>query len=152
MEKSKIFFLIIIIILLLIIGFLIYGEFNNNDKQIKVGNAKFDLPEGYSVSGLNSAGDLKITKNNDSIYFKEYKGNNSKTYVDNYIKDREKANESVSSSQFKINNISIYKATNENSSSNHYWFSNKGKVYTIYSWDETENIDDIVSKLIKSMK
>lgn len=151
MGKSKIYILLVIIILL-IIGAVVYFEFNSNE-TVKVGATEFVLPAGYAANGVNSAGDLMISdKNNNSIYFKEYKTNNSESYMKNYVKNMNESNKPTSTSSFMIDDINVYKATNVNTSSNHYWFANNGKTYDIYSWEKVDNMDDIVTDLIKSIK
>ena len=149
MEKKYSIIAISIIVILLIIGFIYIGLFK--EESIKVGDANFILPSGFSAKGSNEIGDLIISDNNNQIYLAEYENDTVGDYITYYAHERNLNNETISSSNFTIGSTTVYKTTNTNTSSNHYWFVKDGKTYTIYSWNKIENMDNIVSDLIKSI-
>ena len=152
MEKKTIFLIILMIIIALIIGCLVTNGFFN--EKIKVGNSYFVLPNDYMISDVNSAGDISITKGNESIYIGTYDNDNGNItkYVQEYCKSIEKKNnKSVLLDNFTINNIFVYKTTNLDTGANHYWFVNNNEIYTIYTWNENPNADVICKELINKM-
>lgn len=150
MEKKYSIVVIAIITILVIMGLALYmGLFK--EETIKVGETNFVLPSGFSAEGINEIGDLIISDhNNNQIFLAEYKNDTVGDYIKHYIHERNLENQTISSSNFTIGSTTVYKTTNKNTSSNHYWFVKDGKTYAIYNWNKIENMDNIVFDLIKS--
>ena len=140
-----------IIILLIIVCSMSYILFFNNH-QAKIGSISFNLPQGYNLDADNKLGDKTITNGSSKIYIAEYDNGNISTQINGYIVESNRNGFNVSMSNFTINNITVYKSTLTNNSANHYWFSYNNKIYSIYTWAETPNIDAIVFEMIKSIK
>lgn len=152
MEKKSLLSIILIILLLLVIGYFIYGEIGekNRTNEIQIADVNFALPTGYSATGLNNLGDLIISDGKDKIYMTIYDTNHVEDYMGDYNNNRKQANETVSFSNLTINNVHVYKATT-NTGATRFWFVKNDQTYIIYTLTKNKNIDDIISKLIKSM-
>lgn len=147
MEKK---YLLIIFILVVIIGFMGYVQFFQAEEQIEVGDVNFTLPNGFHQGTPNSQGDINITNGTVSIFIAKYDGTNVTPYINRYQDNVNKTNNTVSSSNFTIDDINVYKSVNEGTGSKHYWFVKNNNVYSIYVWSDYENIDNIIFDLIKS--
>ena len=159
-TKTK---LIIIILLLVILGILSTGIlFNQNQDQnqnqdldsnsIKVGDAEFALPDGFTEGKSNSKGDVNITKGNDTIFLTELEAKNINESMQAYQDYCAKNEHELSMSTLTMGDTVVYKSTDVNSNTNHYWFEKDGKGYSIYTWKPVEDIDEITNSLITSMK
>ena len=148
MNKRIIYFLIIILILLVtFIGFFSY--FQNN---IKVGDAYFDLPNGYKCvsEGLYT----NITNDNNEYIILTYNNTDDiKKIINDYIEYNNNHNLSISLSNSKIGENTVYKSTMDNNTHIvHYWFIYNKKVYQIYTHSANSNSEKIICDLISSVK
>lgn len=144
---------VILIICLLIFGGVCYFDvFNQNG--LKVGVTTFNMPKGYHESGVNDAGELKITNNdNNTIFLSEYSDDNIDQYVYSYRKYNGEKNNTVFLKNFTVDNVFVYKSDLINDTNNvHYWFVYNNHTYMVYSWDGNVKMDSIVFDLIKSAK
>ena len=149
MNKKSIIIIVLIIILALLIGFIIYSS-QFNQEQISVGEANFIMPKGYHEGIPNSLGDNNITNEKNTIYLTECKDVSIEKYLENYKRERLKSNQTVSNSNFLVENTVVYKSTNDMTGASHFWFNKNNKTYSIYTFDDY-NIDEIVVDLIKNM-
>lgn len=149
MEKK--YSIILVIIVLIIIGLIGHVFLFNSQKTVDVGDTCFTLPDGYSIGNLNKDGDINITNGDSDIFINEYNDNNIDKHIDKYLASVNKTNYTFEYSNFTINNNSISRVDVEGKTV-HYWFIINEKVYTIYSWNENDDLDSIVLGLIKSAK
>lgn len=149
-RKSKILIIVIIIVVALFAIF--FNPITNpTDNFIKVGDATFDLPNEYHENKTDS-GELSITDGSHSIYFKEYNDSNITDYVLGYENFKLEKGYNSTITNFTIDGTQIYKLTVPSEPGNtQYWFIHNDKVYSIYSWTYTPEIDSIVINLIKSV-
>ncbi len=151
MDRKSILIILIIIILAAIIAFMGFGQFfPSEEEHVQVGDVNFTIPQGYQVGGLNSDGDLTLTNGTAYIYLADYNGDDVKPYVDKYKDYVNKTNASVSTSDFTVDDIQVYKAVNEDKGAEHFWFVKDNKVYTVYVWSNHPGIDDTIIDIIKS--
>lgn len=150
MEK-KLISLIIVLAIIIIVSFIGYTMIFSSGKTVDVGDASFNLPEGYSIGSINSEGDTNITNGNYSIFIKEYNNDNISRYINKYTDSLEKKNKTFECSNLTVDNMTISRVEVEKKTV-HYWFVHDKKVYTIYTWDNINGIDSIVIDLIKSIK
>lgn len=150
MSKKSNFLILVIVLLVVVIGFMAYSNFFQ-EKSVHVGDLNFEVPKGYHEGVLNHLGDVNLTDGSHSICIGKYSDDNIQKYVKNYVNERTKNNDTIKQSTTTIDNQQVYKAENKNTGATHYWFVSNGKVYTIYSWDKVDNMDEIVSNLVKSM-
>lgn len=148
-EKSK-YLIIVVVALILVIGVMAYTNFSQ-DRTAKVGDLNFNIPNGYSEGVLNHVGDVNLTDGKHYIGIGKLSGVDAHKYIKEYVDDRLKHNDSILSSNMTVDNQFVYKCLNKNTGATHYWFVSNGNVYTIYSWGKIDNMDTIVSDLIKSM-
>ncbi|MBE6489638.1 MAG: hypothetical protein E7Z83_02140 [Methanobrevibacter sp.] len=150
MEKKH-YILIAAIIIILLIGFSVFNGSLNFQKEVKVGNSIFTLPNGYTEGSVNSNGDINLTNGTNAIFIKEY-NESINSCVDAYKNFKTKNNYSIKVQEFNIDTINGYKSTISNESNTHYWFSYNNKTYCIYSWDENNNLDTTVIELMKTVQ
>lgn len=148
MEKK--YKIIILILMILVVGGSIVYYYQSTENVLQVGDVKFKVPNEYKIGELNVEGNPTITDGVNSIYFTYYDDTNISKIVKNYTKERESQNITIVQSNFTVNNLMVYK-TYSNQGASHYWFLFNGKTYSIYTWKETFNIDNIVSNLISSI-
>ena len=149
MEKKSILRIIIIVILLIIVGMVIFTNFSNSN-EIKVGDVYFEIPDNYVKGDLNKDGDITITNGKNSVYLSDCK-NDAQTNVNDYLTGIQKRNLTLQTSSFNVNGINVDKiSVGNDTNTTHYWFTINEKVYTIYSWDINNNLDDTVTELIES--
>ena len=144
--------LIFLLILILFSLFFIMNNGVNQQKQVTVGGIYLDLPEGYDVGNPNKLGHINITNGKNTIFLANYNDGNISKYVNQYKSEIAKNNQSVSSVNLTINNMSVYESINLKTDAHHYWFVENGTVYTIYNWDKNSNIEKIVYNMIESIK
>lgn len=149
MDKKLI--VIIGIILLLVAGSITFYSFSNQENTVKVGDATFQMPDGYHVEDSKNKNVTNLTNGNENICIKEYGDKNLEKFINSYINQSEKNNKTVKISNFTVGKTLVYKSNLNNSSTVHYWFVKNNKTYTIYSWDKNPEIDSITIKLIESV-
>lgn len=147
MAKKHI--LIILIIGLIILGGLVIYNNYNSQKQISIDGVNFTLPQGFQVSGTNSIGDITINNGTTSVFITSYNNPDIHFCINQY---ENATNNTIKITNRTINDTLIYKSeiTNGKSGSNHYWFNCNNKTYSVYTWEETPNIDKIAFELINS--
>ena len=153
MNKKTILMIFIIIILIAIVGLVAFNHLNigaSQGNQVKVGQATFNLPEGFKETASNKSGYNNITNGYDTFLIKECGNDNITKYVKTYKKQAERTNKTVHVKDFNINDTVVYKATSDQSKSVHYWFTVNGTVYTCYSWSNDKNMENILNNLISS--
>lgn len=151
--KIKHIVIILIIILIIFGGFFISTHHLNNMNTVRVGDITYTLPDGYHKINHKTLNDTCITNGKDEIFLAVYGKDNVTQYVNDYVKYKEGNNTTVNITTLNINNIVVYKSTIINDTNNvHYWFANKNKVYSIYSYVENPKRDDIIIDLITSIK
>lgn len=146
MEKKY-----IILILLVIVGALVLigSSFVINDKDhIKVENAKFKIPDGYSVIDVDNY--YNLTNGKDSICIEKNVGNlDINSTLSNYKKIKQKENVSVEVSKFNVGSNTVYKVDSNNSGC-HYWYDDNGKLYGFFTSKKSHDSDPLVVSLINS--
>lgn len=151
--KKKIAILLLLVLLLCI---LILGFFNHDavpsKNQLKLDNTTFTLPGGYYVGSPNKVGDANITNGTYSIFIAEYNGSDIDVYINQYKNYMLENNKSVIIKNYTTNGISVYESTYNNMSTNHFWFKNNDKIYSIYAWESNKNLNNLVYELINSTK
>ena len=153
MNKKTILLIIIIILLIAVGGFFAYKHLNTasaQNNQVKVGQATFNLPEGFKETASNKTGYNNITNGYDTFLMKECGSDNITKYVKAYKKHAEKYNKTVNIKHYTVNDTVVYKSTSNQSKSIHYWFTINGTVYTCYSRSNDENMENILSNIISS--
>lgn len=151
MTKKNI--IIILIIALVLLGSLVIYNNYHSQKQISIDGVNFTLPQGFQVSGTNSVGDITINNGTTSVFITSYDNPDIHYCMNQYENATNKANNTLKFSNKTINNMVVYKSEiiNGKKGSNHYWFNFNNKTYSIYTWEETPNIDKITSELINSV-
>ena len=152
MEKKSILIILIIIILIAVAGFFAYNHFNTaaHANQVKVGQATFNLPEGFKETASNKSGFNNITNGYDTFLIKECGNDNVTKYIKTYKKQAERANKTIHVKDFNVNDTTVYKATSNGTQATHYWFTINGTVYTCYSWSDDNNMENILKNLIET--
>lgn len=146
--KKKLFLITIAMVFLIFSSCAYAGWF---DSKIKVGDTDFKLPDGYHEGKMNKFGAVNITNGTNSIFLFEQDDANIQKYINNYKKEIQKQNQSMTIKNFTIDNIVIYKTNNNNNPNTiHYWFVKNNKTYDVYTWDGNKDMDSIVINLIKS--
>lgn len=143
--------ILIICILLIIAGFFI---FNNHpaQNQVRVGDISYTLPDGYHVGKVNGNNDTVITNGVDQIFLAVYGKSDVNEYVNNYVDYKKTNNTTVDVKSFEVGEYKVYKSEIPNdANTTHYWFGKNNKVYSIYSFVNNPNRDDITIKLINSI-
>lgn len=156
MDTKKIVYgIILLIILLFALAFVFNGfSFSNH---CNVGNAFFDLPNGYqmhftSIHHNDDCVSVNITNGKNTVSIVEYKYENLDNVLQKYYFGKSKENHPLEISNLTINNIPVIKSVDtEDNKIVHYWFSNNGKVYNIYSWDGNKDFDKDAEFMINSM-
>lgn len=141
---------IIGIIILLTVGLITFFSFSNQENEVKVGNATFQVPDGYEIGKIGEDGVTNLTNGTNEIYIKEYNGKNIQKHVNAYVDKLEKNNKTVMISNFTVGKTIVYKSNLNTPTNVHYWFVKNNNTYTIYSWDKNPEIDSITIKLIES--
>lgn len=140
---------LIIIIVVIVIGIGIFDFFNQN--TVKVGESTFNIPEGYREGNLNEVGAVNLTNGYSSIFLSEYNTTDVESYVEGYVKNLEDQNISVDVVNYTVDDVMVYKSDNKNDSGNiHYWFVKNNKMYTVYTWDGSKEIESVVENFINS--
>lgn len=143
-------YLVIIILFLITIGCVVLYSNNYSKNTMQIGDLTFDIPQNYEMTGLNGDGGLILRNNEIDIYITCYKSNeNIDKIVNDYANEREQNNISITLFNRTINNLHVFKS-DSSQGANHYWFEYNGRIYSIYTWKETPNIDKIVTDLISS--
>lgn len=151
MKKRSLLLIILIILLLFIIGFLLY-EPNYEPNQISVGNANFEIPNGYHVGNINKLGDMNLTNGTNSIFLSA-RNNDVHNEIDSLKEYFKSVNKTTILSNFTTSDKLVYKLTVSNDTlSSFYWFENNNEVYYFYNWDGIKDMDNIISNFIKTMK
>lgn len=150
MKKKTIILILILIIIIIGICFIVYNESKN--QQMKIGDAYFSVPAGYHEGTPNKMGHVNLTNGNHSIFITCINTTNINEYVDYYVSNLTDHNQSIELSNYKIGKTVVYKTTNTKTKSNHYWFVEKDKLYTVYNWDNNPQMDEITENLIISIK
>ena len=127
-------------------------ELNNVNQQneIQLGNLSLQMPNGYEWGGLNKDNDIAIKNGTNTIYLSNTNNTDIKQEVENYITYLKNRNLSFTQSVFEINNISVEKVTE--GGTEHYWFETNGSVYTIYTWESNEKMEETVREIITSIR
>jgi len=149
MDKKWI--VVLCIIILLTVGLFAFYSFTNQGNEVKVGNAIFQIPNGYHISDSNTKNVTNLTNGTNNIYIMEYNGKDVQKHIDLYINSSEKNNRSVTISNFTVGKTLVYKSNLNTSSAVHYWFVKNKNTYTIYTWDKNPEIDSIATKLIETI-
>lgn len=152
-KKSKILIVLIIIIIIIFAIFCYFNPVHNFNNSIKVGNAIFDLPDGYRENKTGKDDLFMITNGTENICIEEYNDTNITNHVNAY-KNYKLNNQSHVSKivNYTVDGTQIYKLTDLNeSTNNHYWFVHNKNTYSIYSWTKNPQIDSIVIKLISTV-
>ena len=142
---------VLCIIILLAVGLIAFYSFTNQESEVKVGHATFQVPKGYHVADSNDKNVTNLTNGTKDIYIREYNDKNVKKHINSYINSSEKNNHSVKISNFTVGKTLVYKSNLNASSTVHYWFIKNNKTYTIYSWGKNPEIDSIATKLIETI-
>ena len=73
--------------------------------------------------------------------------------IKEYEEYKKTENTTVTISNFKINDELVYKTTSDHDVNvNHYWFLKNNTVYSIYSLQKNNDIDEIATNMIKTAK
>lgn len=148
--KSKIMILIVLLLMIVIV-FTGFSQFNNNDNEITVGHSKFYMPDSYK-EGTPYEDNINITDGYNMIFLKEYeKGTDIKNLIKSYEDSRKGYNDTVLISNFTVGDVKVYKSSNVEWGSNHYWFKYGDYVYSIFNWEQNSKMNDIVKDLINSI-
>ena len=147
MEKK---YIILLLVLFLIVGLVAYFNFYNPD-EIRVGDSKFHLPDGYHEGAVRENGDINITNQYTSVFIHQYEDDNAVKYAHDYIKERNESNFTANLMNFTAGDKTVYKTTIVGQpQSLHYWFVQNGKAYTFYTWDGNDNMDLLIKDMITS--
>lgn len=148
---NKKWIVIVCIIILLAAGLFAFYSSTNQQKEVKIGEATFQLPNGYHVVDSDDKNVTNLTNGTNNIYIKEYNTKNIKKLVNSYVNQSESNNKTVKISNFTVGKTLVYKSNLKNSGTVHYWFVKNNKTYTIYAWNKNPEIDSITTKLIESI-
>lgn len=143
-------YIILLLVLFLIVGLFAYFNFYNPN-EVRVGDSRFQLPEGYHEGALRDNGDTNITNQYTSVFIHQYDDNNTVKYSHAYVKERNQSNFTTKLVSFSVGNKTVYKSTIVGQpQSLHYWFVENGKTYTVYTWDGNDNMDLLIKDMIAS--
>ena len=149
MEKKSILMILVIIILVVVIGTFAFNLSTASNTQVKVGSSTFNLPDCFYEVNSSKPNVVNITNGYDDAYLKECGDKNITKYVKKYADDIKESNKTVKIKNFTVDNVVVYKCVVNNTNKIHYWFNHDGKVYTCYTYKGSNNMDDIVTDLIK---
>lgn len=146
--------IILLVIVLIVLCSLVFSQKENiqSNTQLKLECTTFNLPEGYYVGNPNNQGDANITNGTYSIFIAEYNESDINIHINQYKNYMMKNNKSVDIKNYTTGGIPVYESTYDNMSTNHFWFKNNNKVYSIYAWESNKNLNNLVYGLIKSTK
>lgn len=141
--------LVVIILLLLII----FGSFwmIYSPNHFKVGNAFFSIPDGFKTIENNDF--VNLTNGNEYICFiKNNENEDINKSIKNFVEIKQKDNISVKITNFTINDVNVFKSSeNKGSQISYYWFIKNGMMYKIFTLSGNSNTDDLVRDEIKTM-
>ena len=144
MEK-KTYLIIVLIAIIIVMGITFLNPLTQPEGKIKVGEVNFELPDGYYEGNLNKLGDVNLTNGTNSIFIKKHDSDD--LYKE--IKDYEDTTLTVA--KFKIKDELVYKTVSDHDKYViHYWFLKNNKVYSIYSLQKNDDIDQIATNMIKT--
>lgn len=170
MKKKLILTIIIILVVVFALCFFVLSDSTlipnnglNNKKvsqcgfidskgNINVGNISYSLPEGYKQGETNNFGHISITNGSNEIFFGVYYDKTIDDLTEEYMNYTTSHNQTATKSKFTQNSLDITRYVNDQVGANHYWFKHNGKIYTIYTWVKTPNDDEVITKLIDSIK
>lgn len=150
MNKKYVIIITIIIIILMAIVVTDYTKNSNEKKIINISGTNFMLPDTYYENGLNEHGHINITNNSNSLFIGYYNDINIKKHINDYFAYCNSRNQSVSSSNLTIDNISVYKTVIVQNQARSYWFEKNNKTYLIYDQGDTSIPENTFFELIKS--
>lgn len=148
MDKKSLILIAVCIIVFAFVA-LTYAGFFNHDESVQVEGMNFKLPEGYKYVGVNKYGYQTATNGLDSIYFDCYDDKDISKHIKEYKNDCDSKNKTYVTSNFTTNGFDVYKLVDSNNAT-HYWFVHGDRTYTILTWKEVFQVDDIVKHLIES--
>ena len=154
MNQKSILIILAVIIIVAIGGFVSYNQFSAAGNNVEVGSAIFSLPDGFNV-GPNHKNDTNITNGYDTVLVRDCGSDNVSKYIKKYIiNEKYKDNTTkIKLKNFTVDNTVVYKAYPVNHTSDvRYWFEHNGEVYLFYHWNASDNFENIVTDLIKSVK
>ena len=140
----------IIVILVIIIAIMGFSMLTSSGNQVNIENTIFDIPSGFHQGEMSKLNHVNLTNGKESIFIYKCSGNDIEQIIEEYEDYKKSENDSVSTSNFTVNNTIVYKSTINNTKTVHYWFEYGDKVYSIYTWGVQGDIDEIVSNIIKS--
>lgn len=147
MKKNT---MIAIIIILIILGLIIGGGYLFFQKNIKVGDAYFSLPDGYEC--IANGKYANITNDNESyIIIQNYDTNDIDNVTKDYVNYNKEHNITINITKVKAGDYTVYKsAMKSNPDIVHYWYVYNNKVYEIYTRSANSQIDDIINNMIQT--
>ena len=150
MNRSSIIAILAVLVIACVAGFLFFGGFFGGD-VIKVGSSEFKAPEGYHQGAPNKLGDASMSNGTNEIYLTELNGTDVNVHIKGYQDYLKTQNQSIKVSNMNIDNVDIYKSSNDEHPYNvHYWFVKNNHTYNVYKWDGNKNMDKTVIDLVKS--
>ena len=150
MDKKVGIILLVVIILIGCIGYMEFNKTSGGEDTVVIGDATFKLPSGYHVEASNASdGSINISNGDKSFYLLKYDTNNVEKCIKEYLNYKKSAHYNITVTNTTVGNVKLYKSTiAETPDTVHYWFKLGKKVYSIYSWDKNEDLDNIVADLI----
>ncbi|WP_296893654.1 hypothetical protein [uncultured Methanobrevibacter sp.] len=149
MKFKYLIIILVVILLLSVISFIVFPQISNNENTVNINGTTFHLPEGYYEGSTNYLGNVNITNGINSIFISEYNDINIANHIKDYKEFIKKQNQTVIIKEIKNNNLTIYKAENQNSSEIvHYFLVKNSKTYDIYTWDGNKNTDKLIFELV----
>ena len=152
MEKPKMNMLVIILLLIFICS-LTYFAFSQNNVMV-IDGVKFTIPTGYHEGELNDKNlKVNLTDGTHLLYMEVYNDTNVSKHVNDYLNLKSNtSNETISISNFNVDNLNVYKSFSEQTNAIHYWFVKNGKVFTVYNWGgDNSKMDSTFFRLIEKM-
>lgn len=145
-KKIIIVVLAVVVVVAIVCGFL----FMQND--VKVGDATFNLPEGYVCVANGKYANL-TNNHNEYIVLSCKESGSINDLMDNYVENNAKNNLTLTLSNFTVGQHTVQKSVMDNNTEIvHYWFDFNGNAYEIYTRSANSNTDHVIAELINSAK
>lgn len=150
MEK-KTYLIIVLIAIIIVMGITFLNPLTQPEGKIKVGEVNFELPDGYYEGNLNKLGDVNLTNGTNSIFIKKHDSDDLYKEIKDYEDYKKTENTTLTVAKFKIKDELVYKTVSDHDKYViHYWFLKNNKVYSIYSLQKNDDIDQIATNMIKT--
>ena len=153
MENKTSLIIVVVVAIFLIFGFIGYSYFSNQNNHVEISGVVFTIPEGYNQVDYLSDNEVNMSNGYNSMIL--LKSNTTGIYknIHDYQKYKNNHNFSSESSNFTVNNITVFKVVILNDTGIiHYWFDYNNNTFSVYSWDANKNSDVFVSELINSIE